>query len=63
MHAAVNGRMKRRWRQLVWYGFKLPLMLVAIMIGFVLEYVFMLPFMMVCLLSGPHPYRRPRSRS
>jgi len=63
MHATVIGRMKRRWRQFVWHCFKLPLMMVAMMIGFVLEYAFMLPFMMACLLSGPHPYRRRRSRS
>jgi NhaP-type Na+/H+ or K+/H+ antiporter len=55
--------MKRRWRQLVWYGFKLPVMLTAIMIGFVLEYLFMMPFMMACLFSGSEPYSRRRHRS
>ena len=55
--------MKERWRQLVWYGFKLPIMMVVIMIGFVLEYMFTLPFMMACLFSGSEPYSRRRSRS
>jgi hypothetical protein len=60
MQVAVNERMKRRWRKFVWHCFKLPLMMVAIMIGFVLEYLFMMPFMMACFFSGPHPYRRRR---
>ncbi|MFH1981335.1 MAG: hypothetical protein ABIL58_05805 [Pseudomonadota bacterium] len=55
--------MRRLWRRLTWYGYKLPIMLTVMMIGFVLEYLFMLPFMMACLLSGPHPHRGRRPRS
>lgn len=55
--------MRKLWRRLVWYGFKLPMMLTVIMIGFVMEYLFMLPFMIACLLSGPCQHRKQRSRS
>ena len=55
--------MKKCWKQLVWYGFKLPMMLTVIMIGFVLEYLFMLPFIITCLLSGPPVRRKQHSRS
>lgn len=44
-------------RQTTWYLYKLPLLLLVILVGFLFEYLVMLPFMAVCLLNGPGPAR------
>ena len=52
-------------KQAAWYLYKLPVLLLVILIGFLFEYIVMLPFMAVCLLNGSGPargylVRRPR---
>ena len=47
--------MQEMARKLVWYAFKLPLLLSVILIGFIFEYLVMLPFMAICLLNGAGP--------
>lgn len=52
--------MNKIWRRLRWYCLKLPTMMVLMVTGFLMEYLFMAPFMLACLLGGASSHRRMR---